>query len=97
MCKQNGHSIEQREYAMILRRDCVKIQSQKESVFKWWIRIPLHPESVWVPIELPHEQEQLLRYDIRECKLLRDGARRFVNITLQKEARQTQVCNNPPN
>jgi len=35
MCKQNGHGIEQREYAMILRRDCVKIQSQKESVFKW--------------------------------------------------------------
>jgi hypothetical protein len=26
MCKQNGHGIEQREYAMILRRDCVKIQ-----------------------------------------------------------------------
>jgi len=60
----------------------VKIQSQKESVFKWWIRIPLPPESVWVPIELPHEQEPLLRYDIRECKLLRDGARWFVNITL---------------
>jgi IS605 OrfB family transposase len=72
---------------MILRRDCVKIQSQKGSAFKWWIRIPLHPESVWVPIELPHEQEPLLRYNIRECKLVRDDARWFVNITVQKEAR----------
>ena len=85
--KQNGHAIKQREYPMILRRDCVKIQSQKGSVFKWWIRIPLHPESIWVPIELPHEQEPLLRHDIRECKLVRDGERWFVNITLQKEAR----------
>jgi len=85
--KQNGHGVEQREYAMILRRDCVKIQSQKGLAFKWWIRIPLHPESVWAPIKLPHEQEPLLRNDIRECKLIRDNERWFVNITVQKEAR----------
>jgi putative transposase len=84
---QNGHDIKQQEYPMVLRRDCVKVQHQKDSVFKWWIRIPLHPESIWIPIELPHEQEPLLGHDIRECKLIRDGERWFVNITVQKEAR----------
>jgi IS605 OrfB family transposase len=56
-------------------------------VFKWWIRIPLHPESVWVPFQLPHEQEPLLRYDVRESKLVRASQKWFMNMTVQKEAR----------
>lgn len=85
--KQNGHGIRPREYPMILRRDCIKIRYQNPSVFKWWIRIPLHPESVWVPTQLPREQESLLGYDLRECKLVRGGQKWFVNITVEKEAR----------
>jgi len=85
--KQNGYGIKPREYPMILRRDCVKIQRQRDSVFKWWIRIPLKPDSIWVPIQLPREQEPLLGYDVRECKLIREGANLFVNITVEKEAR----------
>jgi len=85
--KQNGHGVKEREYPMILRRDCVKIQCQKDSIFKWWIRIPLHPQSIWVPIQFARGQEPLLRHDICECKLIRDGEKWFVNITLQKEAR----------
>jgi putative transposase len=85
--KQNGYGLKQQEYPLILRRDCVKIQQQKSSVFKWWIRIPLHPESVWVPIQLPLEQEPLLKHSLRECKLIHDGENWYVNITVQKEAR----------
>ncbi len=85
--KQNGHGLNQHEYPMILRRDCVRIQYQKHSVFKWWIRIPLHPESVWGPIQLPCGQEPLLKHELRECKLLRVGDEWFVNITVQKKAR----------
>ena len=85
--KQNHHGIKTQEYPMILRHDCVKLQQQTNSKFRWWIRIPLHPESVWIPIQLPYEQAHLLIYDLRECKLIRDGENWYVNITVQKEAR----------
>jgi putative transposase len=88
--KQNHHGLKVREYPMILRRDCVRLQQQKESVFHWWIRIPVYPKSIWVPIQLPYEQELLLKHELRECKLIRDGEKWFVNITVQKEARLTR-------
>ena len=58
--KQDRHGLKRKEYPMILRRDCVKVQCQKGYVFKWWIRIPINPRSVWVPMQLPSEQEPLL-------------------------------------
>jgi len=61
--KQNRHGLKMQEYPMILRHDCVKVQHQKDSVFKWWIRIPVNPRSIWVPMQLPYEQEPLLAYD----------------------------------
>jgi len=87
--KQNHHVLKRhREYPVILRHDCVKLQKQKGSIFHWWIRIPLHPESVWVPIQLPYEQEPLLKHELRECKLLHgENDEWFVNITVQKDAR----------
>ncbi len=85
--KQNGHGIKPKDYPLILRRDCVKILRQEETAFKWWIRIPLYPESIWVPLQLPHEQESLLRYDVRECKLVCGDKNWFVNITVEKEAK----------
>jgi len=85
--KQNGHGLKVREYPMILRRDCVKLQEQARPMFHWWIRVPAYPKSIWVPIQLPYEQEPLLKYELRECKLIRDGEEWFVNVTIQKEAR----------
>ena len=85
---QNHHGLRMREYPMILRRDCVKLQEQKQPAFRWWIRIPVHPESIWIPIQLPYEQEPLLKLELRECKLLRgEDDEWFVNITVQKQAR----------
>jgi len=85
--KQNGYGVKPKEYPLILRRDRVKVQHQEDSVFKWWIRIPVNPRSIWVPIQFPRIQEPLLQYEVRECKLIRDGKHWFVNITVQKEAR----------
>jgi putative transposase len=87
--KQNHRGLKIREYPMILRHDCVKLQEQKKSTFRWWIRIPLHPESVWTPIQLPYEQEPLLAYELRECKLLHGegDSEWYVNMTVQKQAR----------
>ena len=65
--KQNHHGLKMREYPMILRRDCVKLQEQKHSIFHWWIRIPLHPESIWIPIQLPYKQEPLLKYQLENA------------------------------
>jgi len=87
--KQNHRrGLKMREYPMILRHDCVKLQQQKKSMFRWWIRIPLHPESLWIPIQLPYEQQPLLEHELRECKLLHGEAdgEWYVNITVQKQA-----------
>jgi len=86
--KQNHYGLKMHEYPMILRRDCVKLQQQNNSIFHWWIRIPLHPESIWAPIQFPHEQEPFLNHELRECKLLHgEGGEWYVNITVQKQAR----------
>jgi len=85
--RQNGYGLKQREYPLILRRDCVKIQQRADSLFKWWARVPLHPESIWIPIQLPHVQEALMKYELRESKLIRGGSSWYVNLTVRKEAR----------
>jgi putative transposase len=84
--KQNHRGLKMREYPMILRRDCVKVQNRKDSVFGWWVRVPISPRSVWIPIQFPRVQEPLLRLEVRECKLLRgEDDEWFVNITVQKQ------------
>ena len=85
--KQNHHRLKRRrEYPLILRRDCVKLREQKNTNHRWWIRIPAYPKSIWVPIQLPYAQEPLLKHELRECKLIRDGDNWYVNITVQKQA-----------
>jgi len=49
--------------------------------------LPLHPESIWAPIQLPHSQETLLKLELHESKLIRDGDDWYVNITVQKQGR----------
>ena len=86
--KQNHCGLKMREYPVILRRDCVKVQCQKDSVFKWWIRIPVNPKSIWVPMQFPYEQEPLLAHELRECKLFRgEDGEWYVNICVKKQAR----------
>jgi len=86
--KQNHRGLKAREYPMILRRDCVKLQEQERSMFHWWIRIPAYPRGIWAPIQLAYEQEPLLKHELRECKLLRrEDDEWYVNITVQKQAR----------
>jgi putative transposase len=84
---QNHRGLKTREYPMILRHDCVKVQNGKGSAFGWWIRVPVSPRSVWIPIQLPRVQERLLKLEVRECKLLRGEDKEwYVNITVQKQA-----------
>jgi putative transposase len=85
--EQNHRGFKMQEYSMILRRDCVRVQCQKDSVFHWWIRVPISPKSIWVPIQLPYKQEPLLKHELRECKLIHgEDDEWYVNITVQKQA-----------
>ena len=86
--KQNHRGLKTREYPLILRHDCVKLQEQENSMFHWWIRIPAYPRSIWAPIQLPYTQEPLMKHELRECKLLRgEDDEWYVNITVQKQVR----------
>ena len=75
------------EYPLILRRDRIRVEHKPDSMFKWWLRLPLHPESIWVPIQLPQNQEPLLKLELCESKLIRIGDDWYVDITVQKQAR----------
>lgn len=75
------------EYPMILRRDCIRVEHKPDSIFKWWLRLPLQPERIWVPIQFPQCQKPLLKLELRESKLIHDGDDWYVNITVQKQAR----------
>jgi putative transposase len=75
------------EYPMILRRDCIKVEQKPDSVFKWWLRLPLRAGSVWVPIQFPDSQERLLKLELHESKLIRSGDNWYVDIAVQKQAR----------
>jgi putative transposase len=81
--KQNRHGLKMQEYLMILRHDCVKVQQQKNAIFRWWIRIPVNPRSIWVPMQLPYEQEPLLKHDLRECKLVASCILRFMQLSAE--------------
>jgi putative transposase len=83
--EQNRRGLKMREYPMILRRDCVQLQRQENVNYRWWIRLPVHPKSIWAPIQLPYMQEPFLKHELRECKLIRDGDDWYVDITVQKE------------
>ena len=86
--QQNHRGLKMQEYPMILRHDCVKVEKRKDSVFGWWVRVPVNPRSIWIPIQFPRIQEPLLKFEVRECKLLRgEDDEWFVNITVQKQAR----------
>jgi putative transposase len=76
---------EMREQPLIIRRDLFKIQKQETKVARWWARIPVFKKSIWVPVELPKNQEPLLRLDIRECRLVKELKNWSLRITVRKE------------
>ena len=77
---------EVREQPLVIRRDLFKIQRQETSkVAKWWARVPVFKRSIWVAVELPRNQESLLRLDIRECRLVKEVKSWSLRITVQKE------------
>lgn len=76
-----------REYPLILRNDCYRVEVQDTKLVKAWIKIPIHGVwgGIWFPIQLPQHQMPLLDLDLREGKVLKQGDDWFIHIVVQKE------------
>jgi IS605 OrfB family transposase len=82
----NGGRQIREDHPLIIRRDCFKVQRQDGTkLTKWWAKVPVYGGSIWVPIQLPNNQESLLDYGTRETKLLKHGTAWFLHIAIQKE------------
>lgn len=73
-----------REYPLVLRRDCFKVKDLGLKLARWWAKIPVFGGSIWCPLQLPYVQEPLLKEDIRETKLVRRKHVWFLHITVQQ-------------
>ena len=82
-----------REQPLVIRRDIFKIQKQNTKIAEWWARIPVYGRSIWVPVQLPMEQEQLLTLSIRETRLVREPNGWSLRITVQDEVKMRSPRN----
>jgi putative transposase len=83
--KRKGGKQIKPNHPLIIRRDLVKIEKQDTRISKFWARVPVFGGSIWVPIQLPHNQEELLNEDIREAKLAKRKNKWFLHLTVQKD------------
>jgi putative transposase len=74
-----------RNHPLVIRRDLVKIEKQDTRISKFWARVPIFGGSIWVPIQFPNNQEELLAQDIREAKLAKRKNKWFLHLTVQKK------------
>jgi len=76
-----------KEYPLILRNDCYRVEWQDTKLVKVWIKVPIHGVwgGIWLPIQLPQHQIPLLDLDLREGKVLKQGDNWFIHIVVQKE------------
>jgi len=92
--KLGRHLKPHKQYPMILRNDCVKVERAKETSWsKWWFKIPtanVHG-GIWCPIQIPYSQSELLDLKIRECKLIWKKDHWSVHIVVEKEVPDINV------
>jgi putative transposase len=91
--KNGGKQIHE-NHPVVIRRDCFRVEKQDTKLSKFWAKVPVHGGSIWVPIQLPYNQEHLLNEDIRETKLVRRRKGWFLHITVQKEV-WVEIPTNP--
>lgn len=83
-----------KEYPVILRNDCVRIEKAKDTSWSnWWFKVPTAnlKGGLWCPVQIPDSQTDLIGLDIRECKLIRKGDHWSVHVVVQKEVRDAQT------
>jgi putative transposase len=92
--KRNGGKQIAQNHPLVIRRDLVKIEKQDTRISKFWARVPIFGGSIWVPIQFPLNQEELLAQDIREAKLAKRKNKWFLHLTVQKEV-SNEIPTNP--
>jgi IS605 OrfB family transposase len=92
--KRNGGKQIAQNHPLVIRRDLVKIEKQGTRISKFWARVPVFGGSIWVPIQFPLNQEELLAQDIREAKLAKRKNKWFLHLTVQKEV-SNEIPTNP--
>jgi len=81
------------EQPLVIRRDIFRIQKQDTKIVKWWARIPIYGKSIWVPVQLPREQEHLLKLSARETRLVKKSNGWSLRITVQNEVQMRSLKN----
>lgn len=76
-----------REYPLILRNDCYKVEVRETKLVSVWVKVPIHGVwgGVWLPVQVPRNQIPLLELDLREGKVIKRGDDWFIHIVVQKE------------
>ncbi len=76
LLKRLRRVLKDKEYPLIIRRDCFRVDVQETKLTKYWAKVPTHKGGVFVPI-IPHEPLEGL--ETREAKLLKkDGNGTFI-------------------
>jgi putative transposase len=87
--------LKRKEYSMILRRDVFNIKVTGNKLSQFWVKIPIHhvKGGIKAPIQLPHNQEELLSSDIREGNVLWKRNHWSLHLTVMKKV---QLKSEPP-
>lgn len=74
-----------KEYALSIRKDLIKIEKRNTKLVKYWVRVPVACKrgGIWLPIK-PH-CEFPESYEICESKILKRKNKFFIYITIKKE------------
>ena len=85
--KKLGKEKKDREYPMILRNDVINLKETDNKLAKVWLKIPIanFKGGVKVPLQLPYNQEKLLKFKLRESKLIWKSGHWSVHITVETE------------
>lgn len=83
-----------RKQPLIIRRDLIKIKKNENKLSNFWAKIPIYKKSIWVAIQFPKNQEELLNCSIRESKLIHKKDNWYLLITIQKEVKLKKSYSN---
>lgn len=97
LIKKLGNRIKNKEYPMVLRNDCINIRETDNKIAKFWFKIPIGEiiGGIKVPIQLPKNKEYLLKYPIKESKLIWKRDHWSLHIVVENEIEISQI--NTPN
>jgi len=92
--KQNGGTLKQKEYPLILRNDVYNVWITDNKLSKYWIKIPVYGirGGIKLPIKPHCEIDNNIKF--KEAKIIKKNNKWFVYITIEKEINLKQNYDN---